>query len=195
MKNDITEEQSNAILQALDKALSTGPWEETNFLRVIGKNLQKIRDDFANELHLDRDARKKAESNVANRVALRSDQQEIYISLYSSDGEFLPSWDRIVANLPRQVISRPVYADEADVKNLIRSKDNKQNEAYVAIYVNQSDILQLSEDRTSKDRFGKPLLNLKDKAINVGNISRFVHVSGIYSFLNSHLIKKPSTDF
>lgn len=61
--------------------------------------------------------------------------------------------------------------------------------AYVAIYISQSDILHLSADKAPVDKLGKPLLTLKDKSISLENISRFVHVSGVYRYSNGRLIK------
>ena len=189
MKDKLSDEQNEAILKALNDAIEKGPWEQSNFLKVIGKNLIEIRDGFLNQLGASSQAQLKAESHLANRIALRSGQQEVYVSLYSTDGINLQSWERIVANLPRQMISRPIYADEEDIKAVLKTKENKQNEAYVAIYINQSDILALSPDKASVDKLGKALLSLKDKTLNLDNISRFVHLSGVYRFANGHLIK------
>jgi intracellular multiplication protein IcmQ len=189
MKDKLSDEQNEAILKALNDAIDKGPWDKSNFLKVIGKNLIEIRDTFLSQLGANSQAQLKAESHLANRIALRSGQQEVYVSLYSSDGINLQSWDRIVANLPRQMISRPIYADEEDAKAIIKTKENKQNEAYVAIYINQSDILLLSPDKAPVDKLGKVLLSLKDKTLNLDNISRFVHISGSYRFVNGHLIK------
>ena len=189
MKEKISDEQNKAILQALNDAIEKGPWQQSNFLRVIGKNLVEMRDGFISQLNAGSQAQLKAASHVANRIALRSGQQEIYISLYSSDGLNLQSWEKIIANLPKQMISRPIYADEEDMKAILKTKENKQNEAYVAIYINQADILLVSSDKASVDKLGKTLLNLKDKTLNLSNISRFVHLNGIYGYANSRLIK------
>lgn len=188
MKDQLSDKQNEDILKALDEAIEKGPWDSSNFLRVIGKNLVNIRDEFANLVGAG-NAQLKAESHLANRIALRSGQQEIFIALYSSDGSNLQTWERILSNLPRQVISRPIYADEIDAKEIIKTKENKQNEAYVAIYINQTDILPLSPDKVAMDKLGKKLLALKDRALNLENISRFVHLSGVYRFERPHLVK------
>ena len=189
MKDKLSDEQNDAVLKALNDAIEKGPWEQSNFLKVIGKNLIEIRDDFLNQLGASSQAQLKAESHLANQIALRSGQQEVYVSLYSSDGINLQSWERIVANLPSQMISRPIYADEEDVKAVLKIKENKQNEAYVAIYINQSDILSLSADKTPVDKLGKVLLSLKDKTLSLDNLSRFVHLSGVYRYVNNRLVK------
>lgn len=194
MKDQLTQQQTDAILKALDEAINNGPWEESNFLRVIGKNLREIRDNFASQVGGDEQEKNAIDANLANKAALRSGQQEVFIALYSSEGSNLQSWERIMTNLPRHVVSRPIYAQEDDVRFLIKSKENKMNEAYVAIFINQGDILALSADKIPLDRFGKPLITLKDRAINLDNISRFVHLSGVYSYSKGRLIKNVVTE-
>lgn len=190
MKDVLSDEQNEAILKALDDAIKNGPWDCSNFLRAIGKNLDTTRENFANQLGSHSQMQRRFETHVANRMALRSGQQEVFVSLYSSDGTNLQSWERIIANLPRQMTSRPIYASEEHIQNVIKSKENKQNEAYVAIYINPTDIIALAPDKVLTDRMGNTLLTLKDKTLNVDNISRFIHLSGVYQYDRSHLVKQ-----
>ncbi len=187
MKQELSDEQIRAIKKVLDKAIEDGPWNESNFLKVIGKNLQDIRDTFLAGVGHHSMTNKMSESNLAHRVALRSGQKEIYISLYTSEGGTLSSWERLLANLPKHVTSRPIYADEDEVRKLIRAKDKPVNEAYVAVYVDQSDILDLPPERVSRDRYGIMLLALKDRTIRPENITRFVHRSGVYKYAQGRL--------
>lgn len=190
MKDILSNEQNEAILKALDYAIKNGPWEKSNFLRAIGKNLNEIRENFARKVSARSSSQIKAEAYLANRMALRSDQQEIFISLYSSDGTNISSWERIIINLPRQMISRPIYSDEEHVKMLLKTKENKQNEAYVGIFINTTDLITLPPDKALIDRLGNPLLTLKDKSLDLENISRFVHISGFYKYARGRLIKE-----
>lgn len=181
--------ENEKLLNALNKAIDEGPWEKTNFLKVIGKNLISIRDNFLARLNAKTEEQLKTESQVANTLALRGTQQEIYISLYSIDGTNIQNWERILTNLPRQTISRPIYAREDDLKEILKIKDNKNNEAYVSIFVDQQDILALPPDKILKDKLGTPLLSLKDKTLNLENLGRFVHVTGEYQYQKGHLVK------
>lgn len=188
MKDELSEAQVNAILKALNDALEEGPWDESNFLKVIGKNLRDIRDRFESQLSTAGESEEHM-ANLASRIALRSGQREVFVALYSSGGGQLASWERILSNLPRQMISRPIYANEKDVKEMIGSKENKLNEAYVSIYVHQNDLLPVDSEKTPVDKLGKPLLTLKDKSLKLDNINRFVHVSGIYKYVGGRLKK------
>lgn len=189
MKEELTKEQANAILAALDEAIETGPWEESNFLRVIGKNLQEIRDKFASHLSSEYPDTPKLETPTVHRAVQHPGQKEIFISLYSSEGDNMQCWERLLANLPRQIISRPIYPDEEGVQYFIKSKENKLNEAYVAIYIHETDLLNMPQDKMPVDKFGKGLLCLKDRAICLENITRFVHVTGTYHYVKGRLVK------
>lgn len=189
---ELTEQQANGILEALDKALETGPWEQSTFLRLIGKNLRQIRDNFAQQLSQHYDQNKATPSAMGRQVTYGEGQQEVFISLYSSEGDNLQAWERILANLPRQSVSRPIYAEEKHVQSLIKSKENKINEAYVVIYVDKNNILPTAPDKTLQDKFGKPLLTLKDRSIILENIQLFVHFSGHYQYHKGRLQKNQS---
>ena len=192
MNERLTDEQNARILKALNKAIEDGPWDKSNFLRMVGKNLIAIRDDFLTRLGTKSEHELKHESQLANKMALRSNQQEIFISLYSADGTNIQSWERIVVNLPKQTVSRPIYSSEEELKEVLKLKDNKNNEAYVAIFIDKQDILSLAPDKILKDKLGTPLLSLKDRALNLDNISRFIHVTGIYQFIKGRLVKMPA---
>jgi intracellular multiplication protein IcmQ len=189
MKDKLSEEQLKAILKALDSAVDEGPWEESNFLRVIGKKLREIRDQFANNVEFPGKDKNKVSSHLANRVALRSGQREIFIALYSSTGIKIQSWAHIIANLPKQSVSRAIYANEQDVKDFIRAKENPNYHGYVSIYVNQNDILSTTPEKTPVDKLGKSLLSLKGNVIKIDNITRFEHATGTYQYSGGRMVK------
>ena len=140
MKDELSPHQIDEILKILDDMLEKGPWEESNFLKVIGKNIATIRSDFLRHVELSERGDEKKQSKGLEKNA---DHQEIYISLYSSQGDRISSWERILLNLPRQIISRPIYANETDVVAALRAKGNSLNDAYAAVYINKNDILTI----------------------------------------------------
>lgn len=191
MKDDLSPEQTDAILKALDEVISEGPWDKSNFLKAIGKNLQGLREEFVGHIHALQEFEKKQDNQSSvSHEPIKHGQAEIFVSLYSSNGTVLRTWERILATLPSQIISRPIYAKEMDVKTMIKAKENKANEAYVSIFIDETDILPLSMEKTPFDKLGKPLLTLKDRALRLENIKRFVHISGEYAFVHGQLIKQ-----
>ena len=193
MTDKLTKEQISSILATLDDALAKGPWGASTFLSLIGKKLQHIRDEFEQKQQQQEESlygNLTTLSASANQSVERYDQmQKIFIALYASDGTNLNSWERVIANLPSQMISRPVYAKEEDIIAILRSKSNPVNEAYASFYVDPKYILEKLTEKTTVDKLGKPLLALKDKAINLDHLDRFVHLSGTYKFVNGRLVK------
>lgn len=189
MKDELSKQQTDDVLKALNDAIDQGPWDESNFLRMLGKNLQDIRDEFSKQVDSSLDSSSQEPSGFEKKSALRSGQQEVFVALYSSDGSNIQAWERILVNLPNQMISRPIYADEEDIQAIIKLKENKINEAYVSIYINQSDVLPLGADKIIYDKRGKPLLALKAKSLRLENMNRFVNFSGIYRLYRGRLIQ------
>lgn len=191
MSEKLSKEQMDQILLILDKALDEAPWAATTFLTLIGKKLKKIRDEFAITIDNFGD---ETDGNAAILNKMHADRhalmKKIYIALYAFDGSNLQSWERIIEHLPSQVTSRAVYASEDDVVDSIRSKSNRINEAYAIMYVDPGFILNLPTEKVSVDKLGKPLLALKDKALQLNNLDVFVHQSGTYKYIKGHLVKR-----
>lgn len=193
MNNDeLTKDQADAVLKALNNAIEEGPWDASNFLRIMGKNLRQMRDDFLSGMKPSDHAVKDAATHLARQTLLRQHQKKVYVALYSSNGKSMQAWEWIVNNLPRQMISRPIYVNEEDVKAIIKTKENQANEAYVVIYIDENDILQVNDDKVSLDKLGKPRLLLKDGAFKLNNLESFVHHTGIYHYSQGRLIKDVS---
>ncbi len=177
------------FLAALDKAIASGSWNETNFVLIVGKKLKEMRDNLAEDI-------KKAEDNsgfspdeLAKNLAMQSSLREVFISLYSLEGAKLTSWEQILVNLRRQMVSRPVYAKEEEVISFIKTKEKKINEAYVSIFVKEEDILQVRPDKIQVDKLGQQLLVLKDNAVSLDCINYFVHLTGKYKYSRGRLLK------
>ncbi|MDF1645973.1 MAG: Dot/Icm secretion system protein IcmQ [Legionellaceae bacterium] len=188
-KNKLSEQQIKALLGAFQDTIEHGPWASSALLRVLGKKLQSIYDGFETDVGLDKQAVAKKESEHHSQKKPSDSQQEVFVALYSSDGANLKSWEQILINLPRQMVSRPIYEKEEEIKQAIRSRENPVNEGYVVIYINRSNVLSMPIDRTPKDRLGTPLLTLKDKSLSLDYIVRFMHVSGVYTYTRGRLIK------
>ncbi|PJD92791.1 MAG: Dot/Icm secretion system protein IcmQ [Legionella sp.] len=181
--------KAKKTLEALDEALISGPWDESGFVVMIAKKLRLVRDDLAAKIAKEEEGELSSPEYLAHRAHLTASHKLVYVSLYSLEGVDINSWERILANLQRQIVSRPVYAAEEDVQNIIKTKEKKINEAYVAFYVHETDILQINQDKAHLDKLGKPMLVLKDNAINLENIDYFVHLSGKYNYLHGRLSK------
>lgn len=193
-KNKLSEKQVHAILASLRELLERGPWNKSAFLRVLGKKIQKSYDDLAERAGRAEQAKVHKTTEQKKTQEPSETQQEIFVALYASDGGNLESWEKILMNLPRQAISRPVYAEKKAIQNAFKERRNHLNEAYVVIYVMRDAILPTASDKTPKDRFGTELLTLKNKALLHENIIRFVHATGVYEYKKGRLIKMPDAN-
>lgn len=192
MREELSKTQTEKILKALDDAIETGPWDKSNFLRLIGKGLDKIRNEFSERVSAAQETEVDAFTKLHNKMAAaheNAQQQEIFIALYCSQGTQLRLWERILANLPRQVVSRPVYEKEEDALHKIKASTNRNNEAYVGVYISPQKILPQQPGKELQDRFGRPLLYLLDNAVQIEHMTRFVHISGEYFYNGRRLVK------
>ena len=185
--NSVSKEQASAALQILDRLITDSEWNESSFYRAMGNKLRDIRDNLSNSISCKADNEQLA-SHMVNRIALRSGQQEIFVGLYSTDGTNFKTWERIIANLPGQMISRPIYAQESQVQEIIKTKEKPENEAYVSIYVNQNSFLTVSEDKVPVDKLGQTMLILKNNSINLDSIHVFVNMLKRYQYLKGRLV-------
>lgn len=177
------------FLAALDKAIASGSWDETNFVLIIGKKLKEMRENLAADIKKAEDDTEFSSELLVRNLAMQNSLQEVFVALYSIEGSKLSSWEQIILNLRRQLVSRPVYAKEEEVIAFLKTKEKKVNEAYVSIFVNPEDILSIRPDKVQVDKLGQPLLVIKDNAISLDCINYFVHLSGKYRYSRGKLIK------
>ncbi len=83
-------------------------------------------------------------------------QVELFIYLYSTKGLDMTTWEHILVNLPNQLVSRPIYADEKNIKTWIRSKPTPNNEAYIRVTVSERFMMTLPEGKSPVDRLKQP---------------------------------------
>lgn len=184
------ETQANLeILKALNEAIEKGPWEHSPFFRGIGKKLQDLRNRFIQETGLEGIDLEQLQVKIIENTRF-DDHLKVYILLYQSEGINIRKWFNVVTSLVEHSISRPVYKNEEDVKAAIRAKENKQNDAYIEVKVRKQAIYPSNNEKPRLDRDGRELLLLHDGAIQLKNITRFMHISGEYTLCEHSLIKQ-----
>jgi intracellular multiplication protein IcmQ len=187
--DDQIKQTAKNFLNALDKAIASGSWDETNFILIIGRKLREMRDDVYKKIQQADEDSDFSGRSLSSQLAMEKSLKEVFIGLYSIDGTQTISWELIIVNLPRQIVSRPVYASEDEIISIIKTKEKKINEAYVSVYVKAEDILIIGDDKIAKDKLGQKILVLKDNALNIDNINYFAHISGKYRYSRGKLIK------
>jgi len=174
------------ILKALDEAIATGPWTYNLLFSGVGKKLREMRDRFVQELNLE----EYAQEAVPQIDPTAEDYTEVYVSLYQAEGANISKWQNVVNSLVGYNVTRPVYKNEDDIQTAIKNKEFRQNDAYVAVKIRKDDILAPLTEKLPVDRYGNPLLVLREGAIKLENILRFSHQSGTYDYKGGVLTKK-----
>jgi len=184
----LSNEDVAVVLKTLDDLLTKSPWAASDFLGAIAKKIQVLRDDFAKRAEAPTTIVNPAHEMVFD-AAGQATRREIFVALYSSTGANLQSWEQILASLPNQIISRPVYSTEIDVQERMRASLNPTNEAYAVVLVDLVIIIAEPPEKARKDKYGKPLLSIREKAISMNQIIRFVHRNESYLLKDGHLVR------
>jgi intracellular multiplication protein IcmQ len=122
MNHILNDQQKAQVLEALNQTAGHDVWEKSNFLRVIGKQVAEVRDDFKQLLNP-----KTSSSERQDHLSAIADKEStpVFISLYCSKGSDLKNWERVLSTLPTQLTSRSIYTEETHVIELIKSKIHK----------------------------------------------------------------------
>jgi intracellular multiplication protein IcmQ len=182
----LTKEQQTEVLDALNKAANNEVWGKSTILRVIGKQVSSVRDDFENLINPSKNV-----NPVTTHTATGTENERVsvYVAVYCTKGTDMKNWERVLATLPAQLISRPIYPDEKYAITLIKSKTNKENEAYLCLDIPTNTIVQPDQDKPMLDKLGNPLMTLKGKPMSAQYEATFFHQSGKYQYSNGKLIK------
>jgi len=183
------------LIEAIDHVLAEGNWSDGVLLKTIGDRLQSLKKRFQQTLELGNAALQPGPDNLAQRVAKRTGQREVFVSLYNADGNSLQKWERLLQTIGSQLVSRPVYQKESHVRALVRSKLQRQNEAYINAYVSEHDFLVPPGGQHPTDKLGHPLLLVKQGAFAASDIIRFVHRSGQYVYKLGRLVREGDDEF
>lgn len=177
------------LIRLLDETIANGQWDGGLFFQAAGKKLRDLSEKLKQELDMS-EAQQPTPTEIIDYVKQKSGLVEVYISVYCSEGTNILRWESVLANLPKQVVGRPIYKREKDIKDIIASKENPINDAYVLAYISEMDILKPSfKEKALVDRFGHELVRLKDNMIKPENITKLIHLMGEYAYRNGKLVK------
>lgn len=179
------------LIRELDDLITKGNWDGSLFYQSIGRKLREFSEQYKKELNIQpEDIIPVTPTEMMDIVKQKSGLVEIYVSVYCTEGRNIKKWELVLSNLLRQIVSRPIYKREKDIRDVINSKENAINDAYVVAYVTEMDILKPSfRDKALLDRFGHELMRLKDDALKSENITKLMHQSGEYAYRKGNLIK------
>lgn len=195
-----TKQKYLRILRAFNKTINETDWGDTVFLNAIKQKLIDLKDKFKQETHLtDEDLNLFEEEthphNVIKRLAEHRGFIEIFILLYNADGLNMEKWKSIIQSIEKQAINRPIYQTEEQARLALRNATNKVNEAYLSVYIKEDELLDNSNVKSSSDRFGQKLVQIKENCLKPDNAHILVHKSGVYEYKNKKLVRFDEVDF
>jgi Dot/Icm secretion system protein IcmQ len=188
--DDELQRQFQALLNQLDETVENDVWQSSAFLKAVGNKLRLVRDEIRIELDTELNEDLHEIPTIANRIAQRTGMIQVFVSLYCANGTKLSQWETVLASLSSTIISRPIYKREIDLINATKEKPKKDNEAYCAVYIKESDIAKTFMGTAPKDEHGHDLLVLKRGSIQPENIISFHHLKLTYTYENKKLILK-----
>lgn len=186
MNHLLSKQQQVAIIKELTVAADNSVWSKSKFLTVMGKKITILRDEFKKlttpntTIYME-----KKNQNIVSAVSMTT----IYISLYCSKGAPINNWLAILAALPAQLVSRPIYLEEAQIVDFLRSRPNKDNEAYITVEIPSNSLVQLVQDKIPLDKLGHQLATIKGRPLNKYFTGTFMHVTGKYRYADCKLTK------
>lgn len=189
-KNDRDDESSldicREIVAIVNRITSTEGWKDSLFLRNIMKPLIDAQQEAQKVLDLL--VIREEEAKNLELPPVTDDQQLVYISLFQADGYDFLRWGMQLRSIERYLVGRPVYNEEKDVLQLIRSKETTPSDAYIVCTVNKTDIQQDEWALKRKDANGQAVLALANNSVTADSIREFVHMNKRYRLQDSKLI-------
>jgi hypothetical protein len=164
----------NILRQAVesDEALRE-KYQVGDKFRFVRDRLQALLHKAEQDLPKDDDSDNQADKN--QNAAL--DEAVVYVHLYNAKGTLLRNWQAMLTPkvFYEYSVNRPIYTEKAHIDNLLRSKGNKAQHAYLSIVVKKADILQPVVGAIRKDIIGNPLVKIKEGALDFQRLVAFTH--------------------
>jgi intracellular multiplication protein IcmQ len=177
------------IIKTVDRVVASCDCENSLFLRSTVKPLRQLRQQAILTLEA---AGRVVKDFQLPKIEVNAETQLVYISLFQSKGLELSQWELQLRSITSHVIGRPAYAEEEQVKKVLRQKLQQHNEAYIVVAIPKIKINMHAHLPERRDHFGNVLLHLAANAVQVENIIEFVHQGVRYHFYKNKLIAQKS---
>jgi hypothetical protein len=139
---------------------------------VIHSQLQNLCNTYAKE---STETFPEIREEILIKERVQADEEVVYVYLFNAQGRNLNSWSPLLT--PRALMdlsaNRPVYAKREHVEELLRSKADPEQHAYISAIVKKADIVMSYENSVLKDNIGNLLIRIKYGALHQENILGF----------------------
>jgi len=176
------------VVQHIDRCLHDANWEVSLFFKGLAGQFR----DLQTKLQQGLDQVKNHGTEKLSLDLTPPNMRKVFVLLYLTDGNNLKKWVSLLSNLSTISIGRPVYQNEQQIQSLIRSKPDARFDAYVAVYVNEKEVIEPLGKIIPKDKLGNELLTLREGAIKPQYIIEFVRLISRpeqrYHFIDGELL-------
>lgn len=188
--DDTFVKQRQQIIENLDVLIENKNWENSLALKVVQSRIVTYRDSLSQEIQeYESQAAQDAGSSSSDEAVLPDGQTAIFICLYKSFGDDIAQWEKTLARFSGHVLGRPIYATEAAAAKFISGKENREPEGYIEIWIGKDMIIDMPPSRMLYDKFGSPLLTLKQGGLSAKQIQYFTSGTGKrYRFKDDKLV-------
>ena len=144
---------------------------------VLAAQIKELYDKQAAKL---KEQHEELEASVAKSAAENAGSKNtttLYVYLFNAQGMKATAWQHLLTlrALHDHSVNRPIYATKEAVEELMRSKSNPAQHAYIEVDVKNEDILMGAEASIFQDKLGHPLVRIKQGALKPNGIRLFHH--------------------
>ncbi|MAH61228.1 MAG: hypothetical protein CMF42_02950 [Legionellales bacterium] len=180
--------QDEKIYQDLLKLKDRKGWQMSNVMKVYYKRYLKV-------LEKSRELYEAGQEYISQKVDVkvmknRPGYTKLYVVLYQVEGDNLLRWEIVLKSISTVSSGRPVFDDEAAARQATTTNANPKT-GYVAIWVDDMNIIQQPDEMALKDMNGNKIITIKQNALSTSNILYFVHGLNVtYDYTNNKLIAR-----
>jgi intracellular multiplication protein IcmQ len=129
----------------------------------------------------------------AKKTEILAHEHEItvYVYLYNAQGAVLQTWHNMLTPklFYEYSVNRPIYTEKNQIDNVIQSKANHVQHAFLSVAILPSDILAPEEART--DPQGNKVVKVREGSLRFERLISLNHNRQDYILLDGSLHKKP----
>jgi hypothetical protein len=183
-------ERHNKVIQLVRDAIQNDSQLREQY--QVGDKFRFVRDRLTNLLsHLESHPITAVTKEDVGAAAETQNDLLVYVYLYNAQGAVLRSWSSML--MPKifyeHSVNRPIYSDKTHIENVLRSKANRQQHAYLTISVKSDDIVSTAH---LTDALGNPLVKVREGKLDFKKLVSFTHNDQDYMLdARGELVKKP----
>ena len=192
IKNDVFHSTIKTI-NKLRTFLEEGIWEKSFLLKHKKKKITSAIDELEESMA---DLNHQV-INVDNIIEQKKASHKIpegdvlvYITLYQASGKDLMMWQITCNAISTCGFGRPIYLEEKNAMQWVKSKGEKTCDGYVIVHVPKEAVIDLDKDETEMlDSLNNKLVHIKPGYLGPDKIVKFVHFNqSKYYFIDGKLI-------